>query len=305
MAGVLGPGSIPPPNSGNTQHAFVKNKVDPVKKATSDPLFYQVLQYDYQTWLEGPDPRLFGSRLNQQFGLKSDKAVAYLDPNRAYNPKNYNLAPWDSTPGAANPGWVQPGLNTDPNFTGGLSEEDLKPWTRGGTYDDSDLGPAQGNWDIPTSTSNFKRPRTVAAGYDRNQQLLTVVFRDGTFWNYYDVSNDEWIKFHQAYSKGPLLNKGGSIYENHRGDATDLSSMSPQAQQFFVAVARAAQITFRDSTPKRGQLTGSQPLRSKNKRIKAEYDRQRRARIKANQSAAASAAAGKNPSKNGKNPFKG
>jgi hypothetical protein len=257
------------------------------------------MQYDYQTWLESKGTSVFGADLNEDLGLSSGKALAYLDPFRAYNQKNTGI--------------VRPSQNTDPNqsllnlgnqFTP-MSDEDLADYTRAGMYDDSDLGPAQGDWDIPTSTSNFKRPRTVAAGYDRGQQLLTVVFRDGTFWNYYDVSNDEWIKFHNSYSKGELLNKGGSIYENHRGDAADMASMNPEAQQFFVAVARAAQITYRDAAPKRGQKTGSQPLRSKNKRIKSEYDKQRRARIKANQSAAASTRAGKNSSKNGKNPFKG
>ena len=34
--------------------------------------------------------------------------------------------------------------------------------------------------DIPTSSTNVRRPRTVAAGYDEEREVLTVMFRDGT-----------------------------------------------------------------------------------------------------------------------------
>ena len=289
MAGVMGPGSNPPPKGSGRTHAFVYNMDAQMNRASSNPQVSNLLQnYDYSTWLDSDiSPSIDYARFNKDAGLASSSAMAYMDPYRAYNQKNTGI--------------IRPSDNKDPNVVGSLSDEDMLAWTREGTYDDSDLGPAQGNWDIPTSTSNFKRPRTVAAGYDKVQKLLTVVFRDGTFWNYYDVSNDEWIKFHNAYSKGELLNKGGSIYENHRGDAANMSSMSPDAQRFFVAVSRAAQITFRDGAVKRGSKTGSQPLRSKNKRLKSEYDRQRRASIKATQSSSASASAGRNNSRGGKN----
>lgn len=301
MAGALEPGNTPPPKSGRTfDYTFVKNGGTTgfgkrVESISSDPVFHSSARYGYQTWLDTEGAFTPDLSLNKELGVRSTSPLAYLDAFSGYNQKNT--------------GWISPLENKDTSqflsdFGGqvypSLSDEDLEPWRR--SYDDSDLGPAQGNWDIPTSTTNFKRPRTVAAGYDRNQQLLTVVFRDGTFWNYYDVTQDEWIKFHQAYSKGPFLNKGGSIYENHRGDAADMSSMSPEAQQFFVAVSRAAQITFRESPGKKGSLTGSQPLRSKNRRMRNEYERQRRARNRANAAAAANTSAGKNPSKNGKNP---
>ena len=55
---------------------------------------------------------------------------------------------------------------------------------------------------VPTSTSNPERPRTVAAGYDAQEQKITVVFRDGTFYNYYEVSPTEWTQFKSRVSKG-------------------------------------------------------------------------------------------------------
>ena len=67
----------------------------------------------------------------------------------------------------------------------------------------------------PTSTINPQRPRTVAAGYQLNSGsgqirqtdtgTLTVVFRDGTFYNYYDVPSNVWTAFKGATSKGQFI----------------------------------------------------------------------------------------------------
>jgi hypothetical protein len=122
--------------------------------------------------------------------------------------------------------------------------------------------------DIPTSSSNYKRPRTVAAGYDANTQILTVVFRDGTFWNYYDISPGIWIIFHSSLSKGPLIN---SNEQNKHGDGlilrecsshgpADLSNLTPQAQEFLYKVARTSQIYYASRTryaPKKGNPRGA------------------------------------------------
>ena len=54
----------------------------------------------------------------------------------------------------------------------------------------------------PTSTSNVKEPRTLAAGYDKKNFILTVQFRDGTLYNYYDVPPAIWREFRMAPSKG-------------------------------------------------------------------------------------------------------
>lgn len=111
--------------------------------------------------------------------------------------------------------------------------------------------------DLPTSTSDWKRPRTVAAGYDydidNNEGTITVVFRDGTFYNYYKVPADVWIKFHQAFSKGPFLNKAsknglqaqdGTLLAYKHGPA-DVSALSQRAQDFLYKAARTVQILNR------------------------------------------------------------
>lgn len=65
--------------------------------------------------------------------------------------------------------------------------------------------------DVPTSSTDYGRPRTVAAGYDPSTQTMTVVFRDGTFYNYYEVTPGEWENFHASISKGaPWLNRKNS-----------------------------------------------------------------------------------------------
>jgi hypothetical protein len=104
--------------------------------------------------------------------------------------------------------------------------------------------------DIPTSSTNFKRPRTVAAGYDPNTGTLTVVFRDGTFWNYDEVPESVWIKFHDSLSKGPMLNHRsrtqgfeGDLLSYQNGPA-DMSALSPEAQEFLYRVARTSQIRY-------------------------------------------------------------
>ena len=80
-----------------------------------------------------------------------------------------------------------------------------------------------------TYTSNPARPRTLRAGYDPKNQTMTVVFRDGTWWNYYDVPEDVWSEFKAAKSKGEYLwnngfdNRNGGIYAY---GATDMSLLS-------------------------------------------------------------------------------
>ena len=60
-----------------------------------------------------------------------------------------------------------------------------------------------------TTSSNPKRPRTIKAGYDIKSQTMTVVFRDGTWWNYYEVPMSMWQGFILADSKGQYLANSG------------------------------------------------------------------------------------------------
>lgn len=104
-------------------------------------------------------------------------------------------------------------------------------------------------WDVPTSSTNYQRPRTVAAGYDAERQVMTVVFRDGTFYNYYQVSAGEWEAFHASYSKGkPWLNRknsqqasDGLFVGKPRGDAGDMEDVAPEIREALYRVARTKQ----------------------------------------------------------------
>ena len=60
-----------------------------------------------------------------------------------------------------------------------------------------------------TTSSNPKKPRTLKAGYDFRTETLTVVFRDGTWWNYYDVPHYLWEGFVLSDSKGQYLESSG------------------------------------------------------------------------------------------------
>jgi len=105
--------------------------------------------------------------------------------------------------------------------------------------------------DVPTSSTDYSRPRTVAAGYAPATKTMTVVFRDGTFYNYYDVSPGEWSNFSSSFSKGkPWLNKGfangrqksnGLFVDKPRGPA-DVSTIDPDVLSQLYRVSRTQQL---------------------------------------------------------------
>lgn len=109
--------------------------------------------------------------------------------------------------------------DTDPGIAG-LDDEDY-------SYDPEELDERPSDLTIRgTSTTNPASPRTVAAGYDRKTQVLTVVFRDGTWWNYYDVPEYMWAEFSAAESKGKYLRESGLDTWDKMGRA-NLSHMAP------------------------------------------------------------------------------
>lgn len=65
--------------------------------------------------------------------------------------------------------------------------------------------------DIPitkkTKTSNKGRPRTLAAGYDYDGDVLRVVFREGAVYDYFGVSTTEWWRFQRSASPGRMINR--------------------------------------------------------------------------------------------------
>ena len=137
----------------------------------------------------------------------------------------------------------------------------------GGGVEGQENSPTFALSEVPTSSTNYSRPRTVAAGYDPDTQTMTVVFRDGTFYNYYEVTRSEWESFHASYSKGsPWLNKGfidgkqkvdGLFIQKPRGVATDISSINPAIREQLYRVARTAQI---QQQPKPGRGTIHAPM---------------------------------------------
>jgi hypothetical protein len=129
------------------------------------------------------------------------------------------------------------GVTYDP-----YSEDDYEEPQQQGAEDIDDRAPARLT-DVPTSSTNFKKPRTVAAGYDNARQVLTVMFRDGTLWNYYDVTKDEWIKFHASISKGnPFINR--QFLSKPQGLA-DLSGISDDFLSQLQLMARTNQFRYK------------------------------------------------------------
>lgn len=110
---------------------------------------------------------------------------------------------------------------------------------------------------VPTSSTNYKRPYTVAAGWERyprqsgaatdNKGTLTVLFRDGTLWNYYDVDRSFWIKFRTSISKGEYINRNSpspELTRNYANGPADVTAVSEETRQIIYTVARSSQYTY-------------------------------------------------------------
>lgn len=110
--------------------------------------------------------------------------------------------------------------------------------------------------DVPTSTINPDRPRTVAAGYDGGRQCLTVVFRDGTYYNYYEVSNAMWQNFKRARSKGRFIY---TYLDSHPRGVADVSQLTAGARETLYRLSRTGQIKLEGRTGRQvaGGRTGS------------------------------------------------
>jgi hypothetical protein len=100
---------------------------------------------------------------------------------------------------------------------------------------------------VPTSTTNPQRPRTVAAGYDEGRNVLTVVFRDGTFYNYYSVDPNEWAQFKASYSKGEYIM---AVLDGKPRGTARMANASLAARAGLYRIARTGQ-WLRD-----GQVSG-------------------------------------------------
>lgn len=58
----------------------------------------------------------------------------------------------------------------------------------------------------PTKTINPLRPRTLAAGYDSDNEVLFVRFRDGAGYEYHNVTRSQWREFKATPSPGKYIN---------------------------------------------------------------------------------------------------
>lgn len=91
----------------------------------------------------------------------------------------------------------------------------------------------------PTTTTNPDRPRTIAAGYDEERKVLTVVFRDGTYYNYYKVPPDVWKTFMSYYSKGEYVIP--SILDKYPRGIANMRGVSSTSRENLYRINRTAQ----------------------------------------------------------------
>lgn len=58
---------------------------------------------------------------------------------------------------------------------------------------------------IDTRSTNPERPRTIAAGYDPNNSIIRVTFRNGVTYEYLGPSRQQWESFRRAPSPGRYI----------------------------------------------------------------------------------------------------
>ena len=205
-------------------YGFSKNQTDKIQKITGVDNPFQGLPTsaskgefgEYKEIISMPDTMKY---------FKSDKQHADMGYTQ-------NLA---GLPYEADSGYARP-----------FYEEDLSiPGYKGPQYEEDDSPAALTV--VPTSTTNPERPRTVAAGYDAEEEKITVVFRDGTFYNYYEVSNTEWQAFKSRVSKGQYIYK--YLDFKPRG-AADVQGISQTARKAFYKLSRASQISAKGKKTK-------------------------------------------------------
>lgn len=118
--------------------------------------------------------------------------------------------------------------------------------------------------EVPTATSAYSpgaskpgQPRTVGAGFIIDQGAdkgkLTVVFRDGTYYNYYDVPYTTWETFKSLPSKGPFIK---SVLDGfQRGPATDVNMDPDIRQELYKILKTSQQMAKGKAMTKRQQAT--------------------------------------------------
>jgi hypothetical protein len=212
-----------------------------VAKPSANELMRNLATSVFGSEFQGIPTATSKAAFNQMTDIMADNDAAM----KYYNPKQYdNLA---GLPAIEDPHYQTEsrkyyefiGLTGDlvvPGIEGPQNEEDTSP---------ADLTL------VPTSTTNPQRPRTVAAGYDEDEEKLTVVFRDGTFYNYYEVDANEWAAFKANRSKGAIIYQ--MLDFKPRGYA-DVSTLSKGAQDAFYRFSRGVQLHSKGKTPKQNAV---------------------------------------------------
>jgi hypothetical protein len=141
----------------------------------------------------------------------------------------------------------------------------------------------------PTSTTNPLRPRTIAAGYrpgtseDGRSGTLTVIFRDGSYYNYYEVEPYLWQQFKQVKSKGRFIAKYLDYKPRGYASVAYITAIAQKAEYF---ISRTNQVM---SNGTQGWRAKRQPNLER-RLLQAERAARRTARL--------AKAAGTNPSRN-------
>lgn len=136
--------------------------------------------------------------------------------------------------------------------------------------------------EIPTSTENPERPRTVAAAFDNQRSIITLVFRDGTVYNYYNCTRKMWDDFKAETSKWEYIRD--KLDKLPRGIA-DMSQVPEEIRMIAYGRARGAQIkkakaggwqprtSARYYDIKKAKANGKNPADYKMKRVKSKGNR--------------------------------
>lgn len=93
-----------------------------------------------------------------------------------------------------------------------LGEEEFDPFEELGVN-----APTATEFYAPTRSSYPPRPRTRTMRYDRQRRILTIQFRDGGTYDYFDVPSSIWYRIRQVRSPGRFIdNNIKGVYEFER-----------------------------------------------------------------------------------------
>lgn len=177
--------------------------------------------YDQTVEYLGKSPYDAFPMTGSRYESAQESAVMRNEAKTDYNPNTSGLRP----PGFFGPEFV------DPN--GPL-----------GQFRTPSLG-KQFDSEIPTATSQPWRPRTVAAGYDGVRGILTLMFRDGTLYNYYEITPSMWATFKSLPTKWRYI---ADVLDAMPRGYANTASVDRRVLDLMYQTSRAAQILRRGAS---------------------------------------------------------